>query len=197
MESRELPDQPLELFQRWFGQAQSMAQPMPEAMTLATANGEGQPAARMVLLKGADAKGFTFFTNYQSAKSDDLGENPKAALVFWWETIRKQVRVRGTVEKVSEEESDRYFSSRNRKSQLGAWSSTQSQVIADRGFLDDRFASFSVKFQDKDVPRPAFWGGFRVIPQTIEFWSECPHRLHDRFRYRRTSDGWRLERLSP
>ena len=168
-----------------------------QAMTLVTASADGVPAGRMVLLKGVDERGFCFFTNYGSAKAEDLEANPRAALVFYWAPHR-QVRVTGPVERVSAEESEAYWRTRPRASRLGAWSSRQSEVIGDRAVLEQRFAEFDRWFPGEDVPLPAFWGGYRVVPETVEFWHHRDDRLHDRFRYRRSaSGGWIVERLSP
>ncbi len=190
------PENPIALFQRWFADAQA-ALPMPEAMTLATADDAGRTSARMVLLKAVDAAGFSFFTNYESRKSAQLDANPFASLVFWWEPLRRQVRVSGLVTRVSAAESDAYFQTRARASQLGAWASPQSKPIPDRAFLELRFEEFQRQFEGRPVPRPAHWGGFLVAPERIEFWSEQPHRLHDRLVYTRSGDNWRAERLAP
>ncbi len=168
-----------------------------QAMTLVTASADGMPAGRMVLLKGVDERGFCFYTNYESAKARGLEANPRAALVFYWAPGR-QVRVTGSVERVSPAESEAYWRTRPRASRLGAWSSRQSEVIADRAVLEQRFAEFDRWYPGEDVPLPAFWGGYRVVPETVEFWHHRDDRLHDRFRYRRSATGgWIVERLSP
>ena len=167
----------------------------PAEMAVATASADGEPSVRMVLLKSADERGFAFFTNYGSAKAHDLTANPRASLLFFWPPDR-QVRVAGPASLVDPLESDAYWRSRPRGSQLGAWASRQSEVIADRAQLERRLAEAAGRFPD-EVPRPAFWGGFRVVPQTVEFWQHRDDRLHDRLRYRRHAGGWVIERLSP
>ena len=189
---------PFRQFQRWFDEASAAGILEPNAMTLATATPDGVPSARMVLLKGFDARGFTFFTNYESRKGGELASNPRAALVFFWVDLARQVRIEGTVERVSEEESTTYFQSRPQGSQLSAATSRQSAVIADRATLERAVAQAAQRYADQQIPRPDFWGGFRVVPTTIEFWQGRPNRLHDRLRYRRAiDDAWRVERLSP
>jgi pyridoxamine 5'-phosphate oxidase len=189
---------PLRQFEKWLEQALAAHLPEPNAMTLATATPDGQPSARVVLLKAFDASGFTFFTNYDSRKGRELTANPRAALLFFWPQLQRQVRIEGTVERVAEAESDAYFRSRPLGSRLGAWASPQSEVIASRDVLEERMRELAQKFPDGDVPRPPHWGGYRVYPLTIEFWQGRPDRLHDRLRYQRMQPtGWRLERLSP
>jgi pyridoxamine 5'-phosphate oxidase len=185
-------------FETWFQQAMAANLPEPNAMTLATATPDGQPSARIVLLKMFDASGFTFFTNYDSRKGRELTANPHAALLFFWPELQRQVRIEGRVECVSEVESDAYFRSRPLGSRLGALASNQSEVIADRDVLEERVRELMQRYSDGEVPRPPHWGGFRVRPLTIEFWQGRPDRLHDRLRYQRLQTaGWRLERLSP
>ncbi len=168
------------------------------AMTLATVDKEGQPSARVVLLKGMDDRGFVFYTNYQSRKGRQLEDNPRAALVFYWADLERQVSVSGKVHKLPEAESDAYFRSRPHGSQIGAWASDQSQPVADRLTLEQRWKEFEARFPGKDVPRPPHWGGYVLAPDQIEFWQGRPNRMHDRFRYRREPGGaWRIERLSP
>ncbi|MDX2100328.1 MAG: pyridoxamine 5'-phosphate oxidase [Leptolyngbyaceae cyanobacterium bins.59] len=196
-ESEVHPD-PIRQFQEWFDQALAAQLPEPNAMTLATATREGIPSARIVLLKGFDERGFTFFTNYESRKGQELADNPQAVLVFLWHGLERQVRIEGTVEKVSPEESDEYFHSRPHASQLGAWVSHQSQVIADRDILTQELNALNDRYQDQEIPRPPHWGGYRVQPMLIEFWQGRPSRLHDRLCYRRLVDSrWKIERLSP
>jgi pyridoxamine 5'-phosphate oxidase len=188
---------PIGQFQQWFAQAVEAQVPEPNAMTLATASPDGIPAARIVLLKEVDDRGFTFFTNYHSDKGKELDRNPQAALVFLWHELERQVRIQGCVERVEVQDSDRYFASRPHNSRLGAWASHQSEVIPDRTVLDQRLAKLQVEYEGREVPRPDYWGGFRVIPQTIEFWQGRSNRLHDRIRYRLQDGGWCIERLSP
>jgi pyridoxamine 5'-phosphate oxidase len=189
---------PVRQFEMWFQQALTANLPEPNAMTLATATPDGQPSARIVLLKMYDASGFTFFTNYDSRKGREVMANPRAALLFFWPELQRQVRIEGTVERVSEAESDAYFRSRPLGSRLGAWASRQSEVIPDRDVLEERVREIMQRYPDGEVPRPPHWGGFRVRPLTIEFWQGRPDRLHDRLRYQRVQpEGWLLERLSP
>jgi pyridoxamine 5'-phosphate oxidase len=167
-------------------------------MVLATATTAGMPSARMVFMRGFDARGWVFYTNYESRKGQELKANPSAALMFYWEVIGRSVRVEGRVEKTTTAESERYFAGRPRDSRLGAWASPQSRVISGREVLDERMAQLDHDFHDQDVPLPPFWGGYRVIPEHIEFWISRPSRLHDRFCYRKRDDGsWQIVRLSP
>jgi pyridoxamine 5'-phosphate oxidase len=189
---------PFQQFQKWFDLALAAQVPEPNAMTLATATQDGKPRARIVLLKGFDERGFVFYTNYKSHKGQELADNPQAALVFWWAELERQVRIEGRVEKVSDQESDEYFHSRPFSSRLSAWASDQSQVISDREVLELRLQKLQTEYENKDVPRPQQWGGFRVIPTVIEFWQGRPSRLHDRLNYHRLNDSsWLIERLSP
>ncbi len=191
------PD-PFKQFQKWFDQALAAQLPEPNAMTLATATGDGLPSARMVLLKNFDERGFVFYTNYKSRKGQELARNSQVALVFWWAELERQVRIEGRALKVSDQESDEYFHSRPLSSRLGAWASDQSQVISDREVLELELQQLKTEYENKDVPRPLHWGGFRVIPTVIEFWQGRPSRLHDRLNYRRVDDHtWLIERLSP
>ena len=189
---------PISLFQRWFREAQQAQLPLAEAMTLATVNAEGRPAARMVLLKQVDDDGFVFFTNYNSAKAVQLDNNNSAALVFHWTTMERQVRVEGHVVKTSAEESNAYFRSRPRESQIGAWASPQSEVIDGRSILEERKAEFEEKYRNRPVDCPPYWGGYRLIPDRIEFWKGRSGRLHDRIVYERNDDrAWTIQRLAP
>jgi pyridoxamine 5'-phosphate oxidase len=189
---------PIRQFATWFQEALTANLPDANAMTLATATPDGQPSARMVLLKAFDSSGFTFHTNYEGRKGRELTANPRAALLFFWPQFHRQVRIEGTVERVSESESDEYFRSRPLGSRLGAWASRQSEVIPGRDALEERVREITRRFAEGEVPRPPFWGGFRVHPLTMEFWQGRPDRLHDRLRYRRVpSDNWLLERLAP
>lgn len=197
-ENQQLDPDPFKQFTRWFADAEQAELPLHNAMTLATASRAGKPSARMVLLKEADARGFVFYTNYQGRKARELKENPFAALVFYWQPLSRQVRVEGAVERVPADESDRYFASRPRGHQLEAHVSAQSQVIKDRVFLEEQFKVFIQTVEGQEVPRPAHWGGYRLIPDTLEFWQEGEHRLHDRLLYRRIDNGqWVIERLAP
>ena len=196
IETNVAPD-PFQQFQAWFDEALQANIVEPNAMTLATVGADGLPSARMVLLKGVDAQGFVFYTNYESRKAQDLAANPAAVLVFWWAPLERQVRIEGRVEKVSATETETYFHSRPQASQLGAWASDQSRVIPDREFLEHRLQQLTEQYQDQTIPRPDFWGGYRVIPTQIEFWQGRPSRLHDRLLYRRETDHWAIARLSP
>jgi pyridoxamine 5'-phosphate oxidase len=189
---------PFQQFHKWFHEAIESDILEPNAMTLATINGEGKPVARIVLLKNLDEQGFVFFSNYSSQKGQNLANNPWASLVFWWGELERQVRVEGKVEKITDSESDQYFNSRPLGSQLGAWASPQSQVIPNRKFLEHRLEEFTNKYQDQVIPRPENWGGYRVIPNVIEFWQGRQNRLHDRLCYRLNDQGqWQIDRLAP
>ena len=187
---------PIEQFARWFEEAEEVV-PLAEAMTLATVDADGAPDARMVLLKGFGPDGFRFHTNYGSAKGGHLDAAGRAALILYWRELDRQVRARGKVRRLSEEDSDAYFATRPRDSQLAAWASPQSEPIADRDELERRLAEAEERFAGSEVPRPEFWGGFILEPEVIEFWQGGAGRLHDRFRYSRDGDGWKLERLGP
>jgi pyridoxamine 5'-phosphate oxidase len=188
---------PMELFAEWFREAEDAGVDVPETMTLATAESDGAPSARMVLLKGADEEGFVFYSGYGSRKAGELERNPRAALVFYWRPLGKQVRVEGRVERVSEAESAAYFATRPRGSQIAAWASQQSKALSGREDLDRRYAELEREYDGRDVPLPPHWGGFRLRPEAIEFWQHRDNRLHDRIRYTRAREGWRSELLSP
>jgi pyridoxamine 5'-phosphate oxidase len=190
-------DEPLAPFARWFALA-AKKEPLAETMTLATANRDGVPSLRAVLLKGADRRGFVFYTNLESRKADELSGNPHAALCFHWKSLARQIRIEGNVAPVSADEADAYFATRQRDSQIGAWASDQSRPLESRAALEQRFADVARRYAERPVvPRPATWSGFRVIPQRIEFWQEQPFRLHDRVVFVRDGETWRKQRLFP
>jgi pyridoxamine 5'-phosphate oxidase len=189
---------PIKQFQSWFDEARACGSRLPESMTLATSTKDARPSARVVLLKQVDANGFVFYTNYRSAKARELEENPRGALVFYWASIDRQVRVEGTVARVRAEESDEYFKTRPRESQIGALASPQSDVIDSRKTLEKRFAELETTYQGREVERPSHWGGYRLTPERIEFWQNQPGRLHDRILYERDPQGdWAIKRLAP
>lgn len=188
---------PLTQFRRWFAEAQQAEIVEPNAMTLATCSAAGEPAARIVLLKEADERGFVFFTDYRSGKARDLEANPRAALVFLWKEIERQVRIAGRVERTSPVEADLYFASRPLGSRFGAWASVQSSVIPDREWLERAVREAEAEFAHAPPPRPGHWGGYRVVPHEFEFWQGRASRLHDRIRYSSRPEGWAVERLSP
>lgn len=197
LDRAEMASDPFSQFRRWLDDAVDAGVREPTAMTLATTDLEQRPSARTVLLRALDDRGFVFFTNYASRKARELSVNPQAALVFLWIALERQVCVTGSVAKVPPDESDAYFSGRPRGSRLGAWASPQSTVLADRAELERHLADVERRFAGRDVPRPPHWGGYRVDPETVEFWQGRPDRLHDRLRYRRDSGRWVLERLAP
>jgi pyridoxamine 5'-phosphate oxidase len=188
---------PFALFDEWFAAARASELNDPEAMALATADAAGNPTARIVLLKGHGHDGFVFYTNDHSAKGQQLAINPQAALLFHWKSLRRQVRVEGPVERVGNSQADDYFASRGRDSQLGAWASDQSRPLDCRETFEDRFEQVKRQYEGQAVPRPPHWGGYRVIPQRLEFWTDRPHRLHERRLFTRSSDGWSEGLLYP
>lgn len=194
---KDLAEEPIAQFEQWFAEAREAQLHEPNALTLSTMGLDGYPSSRTVLLKFFDAQGFVFYTNYGSDKAKEIEALPKAAILFPWLQLERQVRIEGDVEKVSAAESLKYFASRPRESQIGAWVSDQSSVIDSRALLLNKMAELKAKFQGGDVPLPSFWGGYRVIPQRIEFWQGGKGRVHDRFRYTRESDSWTIERLAP
>lgn len=197
LERDRLHADPLEQFRLWFADAIKAQLLEPNAMTLATADATGRPSARIVLLKEVDGLGFVFFTDYRSLKARDIAANPRAAVVFLWKELERQVRISGSVEKVPREESEAYFKSRPRGSRVGAWASEQSSLLADRSILIREVERLNGHFGEGEVPLPPHWGGYRVIPNEVEFWHGQPDRLHDRFLYRRDGSGWTIDRLSP
>ena len=188
---------PIRHFDSWLDAARSAGIRNAEAMALATADADGAPSARFVLLKGVDEAGFVFYTNLESRKAIELGRNPRAALAFYWADLGRQVRVEGRVEAASPEEAQAYFATRPRQSRIGAWASPQSRVIPSREVLEERVSELEAQFPGDSIPLPEFWGGFRLVPETVEFWEHRESRLHDRLRYRRTGDTWTIERLAP
>ena len=197
LDEKTIDRDPIKQFQAWFEDAIAAKLPLPEAMTLATATRDGRPSARMVLLKQVDEEGFVFFTNYMSAKAEQLDANPYAALVFYWSQLDRQVRVEGSVVRISAQESCDYFRTRPRESQIGAWASAQSEVIAGRDVLEQRARELEDLYRDREVECPEFWGGYRLRPERIEFWKSRIGRLHDRILYERDSTGWAISRLAP
>jgi pyridoxamine 5'-phosphate oxidase len=197
LDERSVDRDPIKQLLAWLDEAQHAGVIEPNAMTLATSTPEGRPSARIVLLKGADARGLVFFTDSRSRKGLELAANPEAALVFWWAELERQVRVCGSVEPIPGDQSDAYFRSRPEGSRLSAWVSHQSQVVEHRGALETRWADAASQYASGDIPRPPWWGGLRVRPSEYEFWQGRPNRLHDRIRYRSGEGGWKLERLNP
>jgi pyridoxamine 5'-phosphate oxidase len=197
LDEKDVAPDPIGQFERWFADALAIDALEANAATLATATSDGRPSARIVLLKGCDPRGFTFYTNYESRKGRELAANPRASMLFFWKDLERQVAIEGPVERVSAEESEEYFHVRPEASQVGAWASRQSRVIPDREHLEAQFREFEAKFAGTVVPRPDHWGGFRILPESVEFWQGRPSRLHDRLRYRKEDSGWIIERLSP
>ncbi len=190
-------DEPVALFNKWLKLAEEKERVNPNAVAVATANADGKPSVRMLLLKGVDERGFVFYTNSESHKGEELAINPRASLCFYWKSMGREVRVDGPVEKISNEEADAYFESRTRGSQIGAWASKQSRPLESRFELEKRIAKYTAKFHIGKVPRPEFWEGYRVKHERVEFWAEKNFRLHNRFVYTRTDQGWQTERLYP
>jgi pyridoxamine 5'-phosphate oxidase len=197
LDEKTIDRDPIKQFQMWLDDAFAAKLPLPEAMTLATATPDGKPSARMVLLKQVDHHGFVFYTNYNSAKARELDANPYAALVFYWARLDRQVRIEGSITKTSPEESREYFATRPRESQIGAWASEQSEVIASRAALEERAAELEKQYCDRDIDCPEHWGGYRLNPDRIEFWKSRIGRLHDRILYQRDGDTWTITRLAP
>lgn len=192
-----LASEPVEQFRRWYAEARAAGGPEPDAMALATVGADGRPSARMVLLRGFDVDGFAFYTNFESRKGRDLSANPRAALLFHWPLLDRQVRIEGAVERLTDVQSDAYFAQRPLGSRIAAWASAQSRVIENRAALEREVERRTKEFRHHEIPRPPFWGGFRVRPETVEFWQSRLHRLHDRLRYRASGKGWVIERLAP
>jgi pyridoxamine 5'-phosphate oxidase len=193
----DLHHDPVEQFRAWYDDAVAHGQPQADAMTVASTTLDGRPSARQVLLRGVDGRGFCFYTNFESRKARELDANPYAAIVFHWPAVLRQVRVTGRVERVDDGETDAYWASRPRASQLSAWASEQSEVVGNREELEARVEEIERGFAEIDVPRPAWWGGYRVVPVDVEFWQHRDDRLHDRFRYSRRGEGWTIDRLQP
>jgi pyridoxamine 5'-phosphate oxidase len=194
---KDLAKDPFRQFEKWFQEAEAAKIPEPNAMTLATATRDGRPSARTLLLKGLDGRGFVFFSNYESRKGRELEGNARATLVFPWIAMERQVIVEGAVTKVAREESEAYFHSRPRGSQLSTWVSAQSTIISGRRVLEDSLKALETKYAGQEIPLPPQWGGWRLLPDSVEFWQGRRSRLHDRLRYRREKDGWTIERLAP
>jgi len=194
---KDLARDPFRQFEKWFAEAQAAKVPEPNAMVLASCTADGRPSTRTVLLKALDGRGFVFYTNYESRKGRELAGNARASLLFPWIAMERQVMVEGTVSRVTREESDAYFHSRPRLSQLAAWASNQSSVIGDRALLESAMKALEKQYAGTDVPLPPNWGGFRLAPESVEFWQGRRSRLHDRMRYRRDKEGWVIERLAP
>ena len=198
LDESKVPANPINLFRRWFNEAIASGSRLPDSMTLATATRDGKPSARMVLLKGVEDDGFVFYTNYNSRKATEMDDNPRAALVLYWSQLDRQVRIEGRVERISAAESDEYFQTRPRESQLGALASPQSEVIESREVLEENFRKLDEQYRDRPVERPPHWGGYRLRPDLIEFWQNREGRLHDRILYERQPDGsWTVKRLAP
>ncbi|MBW8048732.1 MAG: pyridoxamine 5'-phosphate oxidase [Cytophagales bacterium] len=197
LNKKNIDQDPIKQFNKWLSVAKKTSMIHPEAMTLATSTKDGKPSVRILLLKGVIDSKFIFFTNYQSSKAKEIEVNPYGALLFYWEKLERQVRIKGKIEKIAEKESEDYFKTRPNGSKLGAWASPQSEVIPDRTFLEKNFKEFEEKYKNEEIPRPQYWGGYQLIPSMLEFWQGKPNRLHDRIRYRLENDKWIIERLAP
>jgi len=197
LDEKQVDSNPIKQFEKWFTEAVDSKVNEPHAMTLATANKEGFPSARIILLRNFDEKGFSFYTNYESRKGEEILENPNGALLFFWQELQRQVRIEGILTKQTEQESDDYFNSRPLESKIGAWTSAQSKVIPNRKALDDDFKRLSEKYKDGNIPRPSHWGGYVLKPVSIEFWQGRPSRLHDRVLYILENNLWKINRLAP
>lgn len=196
LQPEDLKPEPIELFEQWLREALNKQVPEANALCLSTVGRDGFPDSRMVLLKGIDQEGFIFYSNYESAKAEQLDAHPHACMVFWWEPLKRQVRIRGDVSKVSAELSNEYFASRSRESQLGAWASRQSRELSGRSVLEKQLVELDDKFKE-NIPRPEFWGGYKLVPKSVEFWQGRTSRLHDRFLYRKIKNEWSIQRLMP
>ncbi len=197
LDQKDVLENPFEQFSIWFEEAMNSDLPEPNAMILATATKNGKPSVRTLLLKGFDEKGFIFYTNYESRKGKELAENDNASILFYWAELERQIRLEGKVEKISKEESKRYFDTRPYKSRIGAWASNQSEVIENRFIIVKKFLKYFIKFHSKDIPLPPYWGGYILIPEIFEFWQGRANRLHDRVRYSKNNGKWEIVRLSP
>lgn len=197
LDEKDVAQNAIAQFEKWFKEAVDAKVNEPNAMTVCTASKDGKPSARILLLRNFNEKGFVYYTNYNSRKGNEINENPNVALLFFWPELERQVRIEGTVVKQTSEESDLYFKTRPRTSKLGAWTSEQSAVIANRDVIATEYAKFEVQFPTEDVPRPPHWGGYLLKPETIEFWQGRPSRLHDRILYSKTKNSWKIERLAP
>ncbi len=197
LDREDLHDDPIEQFEDWFRYACETVPMDPNAVTVSTVDAEGRPSSRTVLLKYFDENGFVFYTNYESRKAQQIDENPWVSMLFFWSDAARQVKIRGKAERIPTSESLKYFASRPRGSQIGAWVSAQSSVVSSRSLLENKFQEMKQKFSNKEIPLPSFWGGYRVVPEEVEFWQGRRNRLHDRFQYSRTEDGWSIERLAP
>lgn len=196
-EESDVATDPLEQFREWFEEALDAGLHEPNAMTIATSTSDGRPSARIVLLKGYDERGFVFYTNYEGRKARELEANPSCTLAFYWGELERQIRIEGRAARVPDKESDAYFASRPRGSQLGAWTSEQSRTVESRGRLEERLRSLEAEYEGREIPRPPFWGGYRVQPESLEFWQGRENRLHDRLLYARSDGEWKIQRLQP